>query len=313
MLNVLDEQILEERTHNTNIRKIGIVDDNPGHIRMLKELLMAGSRFDLRFREFTDPEQALEEICDANGYDLLLIDFHLQSVIDGAEVVIRLREEDPGIHCPCIILSIDEENIKRVRPIKDTLTMVKPDGAKPRDLHNFCKAVDQIIDHHNTNSQFGDLRFTLSKIIKFVNPIPTSIEMLRMDVKDIQENMVTKEDLEDVVQRTANTTSENAAASIPPPAFDQFEDHVQIVEQIKSKNLDRKALVDLGVQLFAGDPLLKWAASLVGWFIKLGVKAVVLIIFLTGLLIVLITQSPNLQKTVESLTKPTKPPASAKP
>jgi putative two-component system response regulator len=97
-------------TEETNKQNVLIVDDEPGNIRILMELLSAN----YQIRVATNGETALEIAMSKNPPDLILLDIMMPGM-DGYEVCKRLKENSSTHRIPVIFLTgkaTEEDEIK---------------------------------------------------------------------------------------------------------------------------------------------------------------------------------------------------------
>jgi len=161
-MTTIDDKIDDEKRLNPNVKKCGIIDDDPGQIRLFKEILNHGSSFDLRYRHFTSPDPAIRTIKKKNHFDVLLVDKNLNNELDGVEVVQALREA--GIECPIIIFSVNADDLKRIIPMKNVRVREKPKDLIGLEAHAFCKDVDHLIEMHDTHTQFSEVKYEIKQV-----------------------------------------------------------------------------------------------------------------------------------------------------
>ena len=115
-------------------RKILLVEDNPGEIRLIKESF-AEVQLDTQLNVVKDGVEALEYLrkegsfSEAESPDLFLLDLTLPRK-NGFEVLEEIKDDDRLKHLPVVILttSQDEEDILRTYRLQASCYIAKPDG-----------------------------------------------------------------------------------------------------------------------------------------------------------------------------------------
>ena len=119
---------------NVNNMKIIVIEDDPGHSRLIeKNLRRANVRNDIIKME--DGKKALDYLFSEGEYDgventenlLVLLDLNLP-VIDGFQVLERMKSDDATKHIPVVILTTSDSprDISRCYELGCTVYLTKP-------------------------------------------------------------------------------------------------------------------------------------------------------------------------------------------
>lgn len=126
--------------------EILLVEDNPGDIRLIKEILKE-TKTQNNIRVAMDGEAALNLLCNLDDLttprpDLILLDLNLPK-IDGRELLAEIKDNEDLKSIPVVILttSTAEEDI-----IETYNNHANSYITKPVDLDHFIKVVESIMD-----------------------------------------------------------------------------------------------------------------------------------------------------------------------
>jgi CheY-like chemotaxis protein len=149
MNNIINELIEQKRMKSRNNEPIEIllVEDNPGDIRLIKEILRE-AKIRNKINVTMDGEEALNfllnegEFFDAPRPHLILLDLNLPKK-DGRELLAEIKENDTLKSIPVVILttSTAEEDI-----IETYKNHANSYITKPVDLDQFIRVVESIQD-----------------------------------------------------------------------------------------------------------------------------------------------------------------------
>jgi CheY-like chemotaxis protein len=201
---ILDDEILSEQEENSNIRKIAILDDKESEAILIKEILKEGSRYDLRFKIYTDPLIAKRNISARNGYDCIISDINLNSIMDGREFIQSLRESENPIECPAILYSsFVDDNVPSgvLKDIPDCVYRQKFNFGDEMEKYKFCLDVDMMISEYSKGSHISDIKFAIREIMKHSNESREMIHALGTITQNIQSSMLTRVDLVPITQQ----------------------------------------------------------------------------------------------------------------
>ena len=102
-----------------DIGEVLLVEDNPGDVRLTKELFREAG-VNSSIHAVTDRDEALDFLCQRNGYedaprpDLVLVDWHLPRTT-GGEILAEAGEVSDLSDTPIVILTGSGANVKRIK------------------------------------------------------------------------------------------------------------------------------------------------------------------------------------------------------
>lgn len=102
-----------------DIGDVLLVEDNPGDIRLTKELLEEAG-IHSTIHAVTDGDKALDFLRQRNGYedaprpDLVLVDWHLPTT-NGGEVLAEVRDSIDLPDIPMVVLTGSGANVERIK------------------------------------------------------------------------------------------------------------------------------------------------------------------------------------------------------
>jgi len=291
----IDELWEEEAMASPTQKKIGIIDDNEGEIRLLKDTLQEISLLDLRFVPFTDPHKAIKHIDEKNGYDLIYIDYNLNSTMNGLDVFHKLREIN--IACPIVILSISEDVINKLKGLKGVRAISKIDYTDDCHKTRLCEMTEGLIEKYDITTGISCVRHSVDKLELFQGVLKHDLDKLKTILEGITNSMLTKGDLVSITQAISERVRKDFSA--------MGDGDTDLTTMIKNQKRPPAQLLRMGLQIWKEDPTWGIFAKILEKVFSIGIKMFVLIVVLLGLLIVLVTQRPNLGKMAESLTSVT--------
>ena len=172
--------------------KVALVDDNLGVLEMIASLLEGISGCVVM--KFDDPQEALEDITDANGYDLIITDLNMPRM-NGVALIQQLHQE--GFNYHCILYSASPDELYKAQNLPHVTVYEK------QLQHNCEEFKSLVLDLLVKTSQQTDI----TNLKCEVREIKGTVAQVHKHIQHLDARMLTKEDLHVALSNHASSSA----------------------------------------------------------------------------------------------------------